>query len=100
MPCAECMSLLCIGCRKRFKYPITYGLGIGSSDLIGLIEGPGQFLAAEIKTVKGRLTDEQEAWQDMIRRYGGKAITLRSEDEARKFLQEVEEENDGRRNGI
>jgi hypothetical protein len=66
---------------------ITYGLSVGSADLVGL--GPdGRFFSVEVKTEKGKTTPEQDAWLAMIVRLGGTGIVLRSAEEAAKFMQE------------
>jgi hypothetical protein len=57
--------------------PLHFGLAVGSADLIGLTS-KGRFLSIEVKTVKGRVTDEQLAWQAMIISLGGIAIIARS----------------------
>ncbi len=71
------------------KQWITYGLGKGSADLIGLIVGSGRFLGVEIKTATGRQSDEQKAWQRTIQSYGGIAVVLRSVAEAEEFLRSI-----------
>jgi len=68
---------------------VSYGLGKGSADLVGLIVGTGRFLGVEIKTPTGRQSDEQKAWAATIRSYGGVAIVLRSVEEAEAFLRSI-----------
>jgi hypothetical protein len=53
------------------------GLATGSSDLIG-ITNTGRFLAVEAKTPKGRTTDGQESFLEMVNRLGGIGIVARS----------------------
>lgn len=72
---------------------VEYGLAPGSSDLIGLRsveitpEMVGQrvaiFCAVEVKTAKGRPTDEQAAFLKTVNLLGGRAGIARSEDEAK-----------------
>lgn len=57
--------------------PLHAGLMPGSSDLIGLTSS-GQFLSVEVKSRRGRLTDEQRAWLAMVRQFGGLAGEARS----------------------
>lgn len=67
---------------------ITFGLAPGSSDLIGLRsvlitpEMVGQrvavFLAVEVKTERGRATDEQLSFIGMVNALGGRAGLARS----------------------
>ncbi len=68
---------------------VSYGLGKGSADLVGLIVGSGRFLGVEIKTATGRQSDEQKAWAKTIVGYGGVAIILRSVAEAEAFLRSI-----------
>lgn len=57
------------------------GLMRGSSDIIGICND-GRFLAVEVKTKEGRVTDEQRTFIDIVRRKGGRAGVARSVDEA------------------
>ncbi|MCS6946269.1 MAG: VRR-NUC domain-containing protein [Steroidobacteraceae bacterium] len=67
---------------------ITYGLAPGSSDLIGwrtitvtrdmLGAKIAQFLSIEVKSLHGVVTQEQQAWLDLVERAGGIAIVARS----------------------
>lgn len=65
---------------------VRYGLAVGSADLIGFIHGTGQFLGVEIKTEIGRLSKEQTYWINVVNKRGGRALVLRSVDEAEDFL--------------
>ena len=58
----------------------------GVSDLIGWTEG-GRFVAIEVKAPRGRLTDEQAAFIELVRRSGGLAGVARSIDDARAILE-------------
>lgn len=78
---------------------VSYGLAKGSSDLIGgarvtiTPEMVGKtvfvFLADEIKTEKGRLSDEQIAFLKMVRHLGGIPQNHRSEQDAIDFVERV-----------
>ena len=57
----------------------------GVSDLIGWTHG--RFVAIEVKAPRGRLTDEQAAFLDLVRRSGGLAGVARSIDDARAILE-------------
>ena len=57
----------------------------GVSDLIGWAPG-GRFAAIEVKASRGRVTDEQKAFIDLVRRSGGLAGVARSVEEARAIL--------------
>lgn len=61
--------------------PIRYGLGTGSSDLVGICRD-GTFLAVEVKTPTGRVSPAQEAFIAAVRRRGGRAGVARSPEEA------------------
>ena len=65
---------------------IRYGL-VGSCDILGICRG-GRFLGIEVKTGSGRLRKEQEAFRDMIQRFGGLYILARSLEDVKKCLQE------------
>lgn len=68
---------------------VTYGLAPGSSDLIGIQRGTGRFIAIEVKSARGKLTPEQEAFLALIKNIGGIAIVARSvEDVAAALLEE------------
>lgn len=58
----------------------------GVSDLIGWTEG-GRFVAVEVKGPRGRVTDEQAAFIDLVRRSGGLAGVARSVADARAVLE-------------
>jgi hypothetical protein len=60
---------------------VTYGLAVGSSDLIG-IRSDGRFLSVEVKAGRRKTTTEQAAWLSMIREMGGIAGVAHSVEEA------------------
>lgn len=72
------------------------GLCVGSSDLIGfksilvtpeMVGKPvALFLAAEVKTEKGKASAEQIAFIEMVNKYGGVGFVARSAEEAEKFI--------------
>ena len=61
----------------------------GVSDLIGWTEG-GRFVAVEVKGPRGRVTDEQAAFIELVRRSGGLAGVARSVEEARAIIRGYE----------
>lgn len=79
----------------RKGHHITYGLCRGSADLIGWYERPvlgwvddptatvAVFVALEVKTPTGRVTEEQESFLTAVRRAGGIAAVVRSVEDAR-----------------
>jgi hypothetical protein len=75
---------------------VTFGLCNGSADLIGFKsvtitpEMVGQniavFVSLEVKTPKGKISEPQQAWCDMVARRGGIAGICRSVEEAKELL--------------
>jgi hypothetical protein len=61
---------------------IRYGVGgKGASDLMG-IAPDGRFLAVEVKTPTGRVSDAQAMFIDAVRARGGRAGIARNPDDA------------------
>ena len=81
--------------RKRW---VTFGLGVGSADLIGVVDCPAigsscpvpvgcaRFFALEVKLPGKSPTMEQECWATAVRKIGGFATVVRSVDEAVQAL--------------
>ena len=69
-----------VGAVKAGTRFIRYGLGKGSSDLIGfiIIDGLAFFAAVELKTENDRLSKEQRSFLELIKRSGGFSIECRS----------------------
>jgi hypothetical protein len=63
--------------RRRF---VRFGTP-GAIDIIGVLPD-GRFLAVEVKTPQGRVTDLQDTFLDSVRRNNGVAFVARSVDEA------------------
>ena len=61
---------------------VSYGLGVGGADLVGILRGSGRFVAWEVKTSAGKLSPEQKAWHYAVTRAGGVVFVARSVDEA------------------
>jgi hypothetical protein len=57
--------------------PIKFGLP-GMGDIGGLLCGTGQRIEIEVKTETGRQSPDQQAFEAMIRRFGGRYILARS----------------------
>ena len=68
---------------------ITYGLGVGSADLVGILKGSGRLIAFEVKLTKKKETPEQLAWHRVVNAAGGFAIVVRSVDEALDALRSI-----------
>jgi hypothetical protein len=65
---------------------VTYGLALGSSDLIGLLGPQGRFVALEVKTPEGRVSEHQARFLARVREHGGIAAVVRSVDDARATI--------------
>lgn len=69
----------------RSGHAIKFGLIEGSSDLIGWTKD-GEFLAIEVKTDTGILTEEQLSFVDAVNSSGGIGIIAKSPDDLIKRL--------------
>ncbi len=67
---------------KQWQGPMSHPRGI--SDIIGIYQG--RFLAIEVKTPKGKLTDSQRAFIQRVNREGGIAFVARSVEDVIKHL--------------
>lgn len=66
---------------------VRFGVGgPGGADLIGIFLSGGRFLAAEIKTDRGKQTDEQKRFEQLVIAKGGSYAVLRSVDDARAWI--------------
>lgn len=63
-----------------------FGLCVGSSDLVGILGPLGRFFGLEIKTPKGRLSEDQRLFAALVRRLGGFCSVARSVEEGRAAL--------------
>lgn len=61
---------------------ITFGLCVGSADIIGIRHSDGRFIAIEVKTGKGKTTTEQDRFIFHVQHCGGIAGVARNVDEA------------------
>lgn len=57
----------------------------GSSDIIGILPD-GKFLAIEVKTRLGKLTEHQKDFLKTIKSYGGVSFVARNLDDVKKHL--------------
>jgi len=64
-----------------------FGLVPGAADLIGILAPTGRWFALEVKSPRGRLTEEQRLWGALIQQRGGFWAVVRSVDEAREALE-------------
>lgn len=73
----------------------TYRAGLsvnGASDLIGIYRG--RFVAIEVKSAKGRVSEEQTLFMNIVRTRGGYAAVCRSVDEFHAVLARIVIERD------
>jgi len=63
MPCEKCRGAMCPRCLARMARPITYGLGEGGPDIVGIYTHPIGALAfgIEVKKPRARLRDGSES---------------------------------------
>ena len=77
------------GAYKDGNRYIRYGLCTGSSDIIG-ISYSGKFLCCEVKTAKGKPTNDQINFINVVKSKNGIAFVARSAEEAIQLLNEQE----------
>lgn len=65
---------------------VQCGLCPGSADLIGWQPGSGRFVAIEVKTGRGRLTQEQTRFIEAVNEQGGVGLVARSVDDVAAIL--------------
>ena len=76
---AKCMLRDALSKSNRY---ISYGLTKGSSDLIGILKPSGRFFALELKTLTGKITEEQVMFIKLVNNMGGYAAVARTLEEA------------------
>lgn len=62
----------------------------GVSDIIGIYKG--RFLSIEVKSQKGRLSEDQKQWLRDVEAHGGISIVARSVEDVEQALSEYDEE--------
>jgi len=65
----------------------TFGLCKGGSDIVGILAPAGRWFCLELKSERGRLTEDQKLFAALVRRLGGFCATARTVDEARAALE-------------
>jgi hypothetical protein len=68
-----------------YRNAVTYGLGVGSPDLVGHYRG--RFLGLELKSLRGRAGDDQRKWRKAERRKGAIVEVVRSVEQAKQLLE-------------
>lgn len=67
---------------------VTYGLGVGSADIIGVLAPWGRFVALEVKD-RGQQTEQQHNWEMALRGKGGSYTVVRSVADAKNAVEAV-----------
>lgn len=101
VPCTACKHKLCRGCSMRLAFPIVFGLGDGSPDLVGIITIGGHKSAlrqyvkhrprayafgVEVKQPGKTAERDQRAWHAVARARGMDVITATNTEEAVTFV--------------
>lgn len=73
------------------EYTVPYGLGVGSPDLVGILDG--RWFCLEVKAPGGRLTSGQSRIGDLWREYGAIVEVVRTAEEARNALERARNEH-------
>jgi len=79
-----------VGVANQRGLIVRYGLCVGSADIIGIGPG-GRFLAFEVKTATGRVSDEQAQFLELVRVMGGYSMVVRSVADAKRAVEEIRE---------
>ena len=64
-------------------------LPAGHPDIAGIIPPIGRAVYVEVKSLKGRLSPAQVAWQDQMRQAGALVLTVKSLDDLRRGLRDA-----------
>jgi hypothetical protein len=72
----------------RGAYPVKFGVS-GQADISGLLLPNGRRLEIETKTIKGRQSKEQAAWQRLTECFGGLYVLARSVGDVDRALAEI-----------
>jgi len=65
---------------------VRYGLGVGSSDLIGIRRRDGRFVAIEVKRPGEKPTKEQIQFIEHVKEFGGIAAVVTNPDQLEEIL--------------
>ncbi len=68
----------------------------GSPDILGMIAPTGRFLGLEVKTVRGKVSENQSRWHEEAVKYGAAVFVVRSLDEALRVVDAVLVEEEGK----
>lgn len=79
--------------KKVFRKKSSYSIN-GISDIIAVYKG--LIVCLEVKTPKGRLSENQKIFLEKIQKYGGAAYVVRSIADAKRICEEVEQTCSGK----
>lgn len=68
------------------RFPMRFGLGVGSPDIIGILRPNGRLFGLEIKSATGKLSKEQVAWHKAANEAGAYVAVARSVEDAERHL--------------
>ena len=71
------------------KWVVPYGLCVGSSDLIGLVQGV--FVGLEVKAARGRESDKQKLYRQLVADNGGLVRVVRTVGQANQVIEEAKQ---------
>lgn len=85
---------LCFECKPIARqHRISYGLCVGSSDLVGCVGGKALWM--EVKTAVGKQREEQERFEAAVRARGSEYFLVRSVDDAVEAVRLLREAANG-----
>ena len=88
-PCGDAAVRAAVDATQRHR--IVYGLGVGSPDLVGTVQG--RAIGLELKTPVGVVSEAQSRWHDAARRRHVHVEVVRSVDEAMAAIDRCREES-------
>ncbi len=68
---------------------VTFGLGVGSADIIAIVRG--RMVALEAKVESGVMSQEQASWRCRVQMAGGYYAVIRSIDDVRAAIAAAKE---------
>lgn len=111
IPCVACKVKLCRACAMRLAFPITFGLGDGSPDLVGLITIGGHASAVptlselepfavafgiEVKQPGKTATPDQRAWHRVALSRGMHVCTVTNAEDGVVFVVDLIRQTEAR----
>lgn len=66
---------------------VSFGLGLGSPDIVGILKPSGRFIGIELKSDRGRVTPEQAAWHRAAAAMGAIVVVAKSVEEVMAVIE-------------